>query len=488
MNMIPRGNLILLLPSRLGLFAGIRSCAKRLAVPQSQRAAFSNSCILLAEAGRETRDPLQQYNYKVERGVIRDDPHQRQVIGSLMSIYTQLQAYQPPQITEAQMTGQKAGGLWGKLSLSNLFGSKDKKIGGARQPNGIYLFGDVGCGKTMLMDLFYSTVPAHLTRKRIHFHSFMQEVHKRSHKLHALHGNDFDTAPYIAAEIAKESNVLCFDEFQVTDVADAMILRRIIEALLSPEFGVVLFITSNRAPDELYMNGVQRQSFIPCIELIKTQTEVYFLDSPTDYRKIERPLTNVYFFPPSHHALSEPTVKVQADRHIAKWYEYFAQGAEKEHDVSLTIWGRPLRIPTCSGNKVAQFTFQELCGSPLSAADYIELATSFQAIIVTDIPSLSIREKDVARRLITFLDAAYENKIKLVVTAVRPFDHLFTDDVPGVKKEEVVDSLSELSEEADIEIGVAAKSGMFSGEEERFAFARALSRLHQMSTKEWVDS
>lgn len=165
------------------------------------------------------------------------------------------------------------------------------------QPNGIYLYGDVGCGKTMLMDMFYTTIPSHLTKKRIHFHAFMQDVHKRSFALREQFGHDYDTAPKIAQDIAKDANVLCFDEFQVTDVADAMILRRLIERFMSPDLGVVLFMTSNRAPDELYKDGIQRSSFIPAIELLKLKSSVMFLKSPTDYRKIDRPSEGTYFSP-----------------------------------------------------------------------------------------------------------------------------------------------------------------------------------------------
>lgn len=348
----------------------------------------------------------------------------------------------------------------------------------------------------MLMDMFYSTIPPHLTKKRIHFHAFMQDVHKRNFQLHQKHGRDYDTAPAIASAIARETNVLCFDEFQVTDVADAMILRRIIDILLSASHGSVIFMTSNRAPDQLYKDGVQRASFIPCIELIKHQSHVIYLKSPTDYRKIDRPSQGTYFFPPTGKDLKD--VLPQAEAHADRWFNYFSQGKKPEFDVELHIWGRPVTIPKCVVGVAAQFTFQELCCRALSAADYLEITRNFPCIVITDIPLLSVRERDVTRRFITFLDAAYESGTKMAVTAERPFEHLFTDEIP--KYEDTANIVKEVAsktastapetaekkgKELDFEGDLLENNELFSGDEERFAFARALSRLKQMASKEW---
>lgn len=346
----------------------------------------------------------------------------------------------------------------------------------------------------MLMDMFYTTIPRHLTKKRIHFHAFMQDVHKRSFQLHQQYGRDYDTAPAIATAIAREANVLCFDEFQVTDVADAMILRRIIDILESESHGSVIFMTSNRAPDELYKEGVQRKSFIPCIELIKTQCHVIYLKSPTDYRKIDRPSQGTYFFPPT---LTQTLADVQgqADAHADRWFNYFSQGAKPEFNIDLTIWGRPVSIPKCVVGVVAQFTFEELCYRPMSAADYLEITRNFPCFVITDIPLLSVRERDITRRFITFLDAAYESQAKIAVTAQRPFEHLFTDVIPkyGVVAHQVTEAAiasgaakeAKKADAADFDGDFLESEGLFSGEEEKFAFSRALSRLKQMASKEW---
>jgi len=234
-----------------------------------------------------------------------------------------------------------------KKSLFSWLGGSSSSIAAIPDdlPKGLYLYGDVGSGKTMLMDLFYDTLPeAVRTKTRIHFHNFMQDVHKRLHKMKLQYGSDIDAVPFVAAEIAEQANVLCFDEFQCTDVADA-ILRRLLESLMS--HGVVLVTTSNRHPDELYKNGIQRESFIPAIQLLKRRLHVINLDSTTDYRKIPRPPSGVYHSPLDAHAAS----------HAEKWFRFLGDPEEPEpHPEVQRVWGRKIIVPRVSG-RCAWFTF-----------------------------------------------------------------------------------------------------------------------------------
>jgi protein AFG1 len=307
------------------------------------------------------------------------------------------------------------------------------------------------------------------------------------------YGSDVDCVPFVAAEIAEQGNALCFDEFQCTDVADAMILRRLLEALMS--HGVVLVTTSNRHPDELYKNGVQRESFIHAIQLLKNRLHVINLDSTTDYRKIPRPPSGVYHTPLDAHAAS----------HAEKWFRFLGDPDTPEpHPEVQRVWGREIVVPRVSG-RCAWFTFAELIGKPTSAADYIELMRSYDAFVVTEIPGMTYRERDLARRFITFIDAVYESHAKLVLTTAVPLQELFVsraevreslmkkaaaagkgsaeaDDDAAVE-----DAMSHLMDGLENNVEQLSKSNLFTGDEEAFAFARAQSRLTQMGSKEWVE-
>lgn len=262
------------------------------------------------------------------------------------------------------------------------------------------MYGDVGSGKTMLMDLFYETLPENITRKtRIHFHAFMQSIHKDLHKVKMQHGNQIDAIPYVAAGIAERSSILCFDEFQCTDVADAMILRRLIESLMA--HGTVIVTTSNRHPEDLYKNGIQRESFVPAINLLKTKLQVLNLDSQTDYRKIPRPASGVY-----HHPLDGA-----ANSHAERWFKFLGDTKnDPPHRAVHEVWGREIEVPKASG-RCAWFSFNELLGRATGAADYLELMRNYDAFVITDVPGMNFRSRDLARRFITFIDAVYESRV-----------------------------------------------------------------------------
>ncbi|GEQ69871.1 hypothetical protein JCM33374_g3546 [Metschnikowia sp. JCM 33374] len=420
--------------------------------------------------------PVEAYDQRVALNKLRDDPYQRKILSNLSSLHAKLVAYEPPVVGTPEVDSLKPKVGFSKL-ISGLFsrGESTAKYQADSPVKGIYLWGDVGCGKTMLMDLFYSTVPPSLPKRRFHFHQFMQNLHKRSYQLKREHGHiDLDVIPLLASEIAQTSTVLCFDEFQVTDVADAMLLRRLLTMLLSPEYGVVLFATSNRAPDDLYLNGIQRVSFIPCIRMIKKETKVIYLNSPTDYRKIARPFSSVYYYPKpgvKYHS----KVNINASRkHVEKWFEYFNQASTDKTisvDDSITVWGR----------------------------DYLTLANTFKAFVIIDIPYLSIDVRDKVRRFITFLDAVYDAHGCIATTGAAAFKDLFVEpenlskDNYQLYKRQSDTGTEETFENDELVVkhgfdkSVAKKAAMFANDEEKFAFARALSRLTQMGTTDWLE-
>lgn len=330
----------------------------------------------------------------------------------------------------------------------------------------------------MLMDLFYSTLPEHIKRKRrVHFHSFMIDVHKRIHAAKKAMGyRGGDPIEPVARDLASDAYVLCFDEFQVTDIADAMILRQLFERLLN--YGIVCVITSNRHPDELYKNGIQRSSFVPCIELLKERFEVTDLDSGTDYRRIPRTLSHVYYDP----------ISPENKQEIEKIFKAYTSDPEDPvvRNRKLTTWGRAITVPE-SSSKVAKFRFDDLCGRAMSAADYLEITKNFGTIFLLDVPKMGLSEKDLARRFITFIDACYDSKVKLLVTSEVPVFKVFADD-PTREAHEISAHMRSVMDDLGLSNEVVSASSMFTGDEEVFAFARCCSRLVEMGSKEWAET
>ncbi|KAF2725894.1 hypothetical protein K431DRAFT_214672 [Polychaeton citri CBS 116435] len=446
--------------------------------------------------------PLAEYDRRVKAGKLRDDEHQRTLIQALQDLHDTLISYNPPKVVhptvESLQPKKKSflgsifggGGGGGSFQIKNMQGL----------PKGLYMYGDVGSGKTMLMDLFYDTLPENiLSKTRIHFHNFMQDVHKELHKMKMAHGNDLDAIPFVAANIAEKATILCFDEFQCTDVADAMILRRLIESLM--HHGTVVVTTSNRHPTDLYKNGIQRESFIPCINLLVERLRILNLDSTTDYRKIPRPPSGVY-----HHPLDS-----SAKSHAMHWFRFLGDwDNDPPHKAMHSVWGRDVAVPRASG-RACLFTFNELMGRATGAADYLELMRSYDAFIITSVPQMDMKSKDLARRFITFIDAVYESRAKIVLTTPVPLSQLFlteeevsqaldktakkgdatkeSEKIAGMKGtgKPLNDSMRMLMDDLGMNMEMLKNSSIFSGDEEAFAFARALSRLSEMGSQEWVE-
>ncbi len=286
--------------------------------------------------------------------------------------------------------------------LGRLFGRKSK----APPPRGIYLWGSVGRGKTMLMDLFYEAAPMQ-AKRRVHFQSFMADVHQRIHdwRLASKAGTargDEPVAP-VADDLAAQAWLLCFDEFTVTDIADAMILGRLFQALFAR--GVVIVATSNVEPGRLYEGGLNRALFLPSIRQIEQHMQVLELDAPKDFRLEKLAGAPVYHAPAdaaAHEALSRAFKSLT--------------GRSRGEPRSLELLGRQLLVPQAV-NGVARFSFHDLCEQPLGSSDYLAIAREFHTVVIDDIPVLPAAKRNEARRLTWLIDALYDMQVKVIASA-----------------------------------------------------------------------
>ncbi|MFO1017694.1 MAG: cell division protein ZapE [Hyphomonadaceae bacterium] len=278
----------------------------------------------------------------------------------------------------------------------------DAWLGKGKPPRGLYIWGPVGRGKSLLMDIFFETAPV-AKKRRVHFHEFMLARHAFLRDARAKGAGQDQLIAQAAKQVADEARLLCFDEVQVTDIADAMILGRLFERLFAED--VVIVCTSNRPPDDLYKNGINRQLFLPFIDLIKSKLDVTQLAGPRDYR-LERLLAA-----PVYYAPLGPAAEDSMDRAWAR----LTHGARPQ-SVVLDVGGRALKVDREAAG-VARFKFDELCARPLGAADYLEIAERFHTVLLEDIPKLNPSKREEAARFRTLIDALYEAKVKLVASA-----------------------------------------------------------------------
>jgi cell division protein ZapE len=274
---------------------------------------------------------------------------------------------------------------------------------------GVYIYGAAGRGKSMLMDLFFDAAPV-ARKRRAHFYEFMIDVHRRIGE--ARNSREPDPIAVAAKSIAAESWLLCFDELQVTDIGDAMILGRLFEALFGR--GVVLVATSNRPPEDLYKDGVNRELFLPFIDLLKSHMEVIELDGGRDYRLSRLEAAPTWFSPLGR----------AADARMDEVWRRIA-GGERERREHIAVQGHDLEVPRAVGG-AARFTFMEICGAALGAADYLELIRRYHTLFVDRIPRLGPENRDEAKRFVTLIDELYEHKTKVVASADTSPDKLYT--------------------------------------------------------------
>lgn len=341
-----------------------------------------------------------RYDALIASGEIKEDPVQREAVRHLDLLNTRL--------AETRLASKKS-------SLGWLFAKKKNQLWSAVK--GLYMWGGVGRGKTMLMDLYYE-VTVIQRKRRVHFHEFMTDVHERIHEHRQAHKRgevkgDDPILP-VANQIAAETRLLLFDEFSVTDIADAMILGRLFTQLF--EKGVIVVATSNVNPSNLYKDGLNRQLFIPFITMLKSQVEVLHLDSPTDYRLEKLAGAPVYVTP----------LGQQADTEMDRLWTKLTHGM-KSHAEELENKGRKIPVP-CVASGAARFSFDDLCMQPLGASDYLRIANAYSTVFIEDIPVLSKERRNEAKRFINLIDTLYDNGIRIVVSAEAEPQELYTSE------------------------------------------------------------
>lgn len=295
-------------------------------------------------------------------------------------------------------------------------------------PRGAYLWGGVGRGKSMLMDLFFDAAPI-AGKRRVHFHAFMQEIHGALHE--ARKTGVEDALVPVAEDVARGLQLLCFDEMQITDITDAMLVGRLFDLLFARN--VVIVATSNRVPDDLYKNGLNRDLFLPFIALIKERLIVHELISETDYRQNRLTGAQRYFTPKG------PEARARLD---VIWNDL--TGGEN-HPLTLTVKGRALEIPRFH-NAVARMRFWELCGQPLGAADYLALADAVRVLLIDDIPQLGRTNFNEAKRFVTLVDALYEAKVQLICSAAAQPETLYIEGEGTFEFERTASRLREMQD------------------------------------------
>jgi cell division protein ZapE len=346
-----------------------------------------------------TQDVVSLYQQHLEKRGFVADPSQRRAVDRLQRLYEEWTAYKARRNSALKR-------LIVKPAL----------------PKGVYLWGAVGRGKSFLMDSFYLAVPL-VRKRRVHFHHFMREIHR---ELNELKGSE-DPIARVAERTARRYRLICFDEFHVSDIADAMILGRFLDQVI--ERGVVFCMTSNYTPDGLYPNGLQRERFLPAVELIKDRLDVLQVDNGTDYRRLKMERLKVYHTGP------------QADARLEGVFQELKDVEEETHP--LDVEGRTIPYRKRAGGLV-WFDFQALCGGPRSYADYVDLARRFHTVMLSGVPRMSAKQADAARRFTWLVDVFYDDRVNLVVAAEAEPEQLFLDGEHSAEFQRTVSRLHEM--------------------------------------------
>ena len=425
---------------------------------------------------------MHSYDRRVALGLLTFDPHQRSIIGKFSLLEEQLSQYQQDMVaTENSFwasirclasppvapTGLYLYGTVGTYYLSSRFSFVN------------FLFLRLGCGKTFLMDLFFKSC-TFKAKKRMHFHEFMQHVHTRLYFLKreipssSLHDQGISA---FVTELLQDCRLLCLDECQVTNISDAMILARLFKELYRKN-QFTLVTTSNRHPTELYLNGIKRASFIPCIDLLQEKNIVFSLDSPIDYRKrgTIRMAKEATFLC--------PLTDENANKINSLFFEHVQIEGFPIQPVTLTVYGRPWIIKEACGS-LAKLSFHEVCEESRNADDFLQLASHFRTIYLTDIPVFNLEKRNEMRRFIHFIDALYDQRVKLFCTADQTIHKLlqFGGDFDPLQGTPITGTVIEA---ADIGGPIIAQStSLMTGAEEVFAFQRLKSRLIEMHSDVW---